>query len=117
MLLAEMLESTGGVVSGAALVVNDKSLEVAVLPAASVDVTRKWYVVEAVSPESAMLCAVVRVVPCEADEPYAVVVPNDTTPVASSFVVQVMVTALEEIPETAIAASEGALAGVVVPWF
>jgi hypothetical protein len=46
------METVGAVVSGAASVVNVWSLLDARLPEASLDFTRKWYVVDALSPES-----------------------------------------------------------------
>ena len=46
-------EMTGGVVSAGSEVLKVKSPEVARLPAASLESTRKWYVVPAVKPLSA----------------------------------------------------------------
>src|SRR6059036_2571764 len=98
--LVETLLITGAVVS--AVVVKVKSPEVARLPAASLDFTRKWYVVLAVRPPSPWECDVTRAALRAVAKPYAVVVPYSTWPSAASLVVQVTVAdaVLAEVPVT-----------------
>src|SRR5436190_1292017 len=95
---------SGAVVSEAALVVKLKSPELAGLPAASTDFTRKWYVVLAARPLSPWECAVTSVALSEVADPYAVVVPYSTWLLVCSLVVQVTVAelAVPEALETAL---------------
>ena len=73
--LLETLLMTGAVVSAVALVVNVKSPEVAGLPAASTDFTRKWYVALAARPLSPWECAVTSVALSGVEDPYEAVAP------------------------------------------
>src|SRR6266571_2445503 len=102
-LLADVPETpliTGAVVS--AMVVKLKSPEIAKLAAASLDFTRKWYVVLAVRPPSPWECDVTRAALSAVAKPYPVVVPYSTWPSLASSVVQVTVAdaVLADVPET-----------------